>query len=95
MNVYKIGRAIIQTNDDGVVVAVNKHGLRYFYEDITDVIRAAEPRTIKRIEHTHEQFPVSDLPPQGREVRQGIRTTRGFANYTGSSVLHSNLNRSQ
>lgn len=72
MNVYKIGKATIQTNDAGLIVAVNKHGLQYFYEDITDVIKEAKAGTIKRIEHAHEQLPVSDLPTKGRE---------GFARY--------------
>lgn len=80
MNVYKIGRAIIQTNDDGVVVAVNKHGLQYFYEDITDVIKEAEAGTVKRIEHAHEQLPVSDLPTKGRE---------GFARYGSANHVRS------
>jgi hypothetical protein len=39
VSVYRIRKAIIETDSGGTVVGANKHGIKYFGEDITDVIR--------------------------------------------------------
>jgi hypothetical protein len=61
----------LETRGDGLVVAVSRNAIPFFYMDITDVIRRVN--SIRRISPAHKERPMPDLPSQVGKVAQGSK----------------------